>query len=197
MDATCHIACLVPQTQAVWTQCEVWTRMAAPLRESERVWQFWFGSAAVSDLFRTRWFPAEGKKEQQAAADAEVNAQFADTLAAAVAGEPHTLQRPHVSLGSSSAVDTALRHHLAPLSLHNAYVLQATWTTGEARPRRVSVLSSSLTSSRATFTATQLRAETRSSLLMHKPSLRASTCSATGSGCQGCLYRSLCSQPSR
>jgi len=96
-----------------WTKCEVWTRMAAPLRESERVWQFWFGSAPVSDLFRTRWFPAEGKKEQQAAADAEVNAQFADTLAAAVAGELHAAtalsQAPLPSILPS--VTTWLRSH--------------------------------------------------------------------------------------
>lgn len=60
--------------------------MPAQLGDSERVWRFWFGGA-VDELFRTRWFPAEGKKDQQAVADAEVHAQFADTLAAALAGE--------------------------------------------------------------------------------------------------------------
>ena len=53
---------------------------------SERVWRFWFGGATVEELLHSRWFPAEGRKGQQAVADAEVNAQFADTLAAALAG---------------------------------------------------------------------------------------------------------------
>jgi len=53
---------------------------------SERVWRFWFGGATVGELLHSRWFPAEGRKGQQAVADAEVNAQFADTLAAALAG---------------------------------------------------------------------------------------------------------------
>ena len=53
---------------------------------SERVWRFWFGGASVGELLHTRWFPAEGRKGQQAVADAEVDAQFADTLRAALAG---------------------------------------------------------------------------------------------------------------
>jgi hypothetical protein len=59
---------------------------SASLSVSERVWQFWFGGASVGELFRTKWFPAEGKKDHQAVADAAVAEQFTSTLAAALEG---------------------------------------------------------------------------------------------------------------
>ena len=58
--------------------------MAAPLADAERVWAFWFGGA-VEESFRTKWFPASSVAAQ-AAADADVEAQFGGLLAAALRG---------------------------------------------------------------------------------------------------------------
>jgi hypothetical protein len=56
----------------------------ARLEDAERVWAFWFGGA-VSDSFRTKWFPT-GSAAAQAAADAAVEEQFGELLAAALRG---------------------------------------------------------------------------------------------------------------